>query len=240
MRPAGSPAPRTARRGARRSASATAQLFDSMDPAPFHERDLDPKAADYIVEWAQETPAGLPLGLVVHLGREPATATRGAAVRCGRRVFPAARRRPRAANCGDCSAPGASAWSSAWPSWRRRSRSASSSAGLIGHGRYAWLVKESLVIGGWVALWRPLEIFLYDWWPIRAEAGCSTAWRDAGEAGRHRCDERRRRGMSAGGTPRAGAARAAVLRAVGSRRPERQADEPGGRCARQPAATWSA
>ena len=26
------------------------------------------------------------------------------------------------------------------------------------------------MIGGWVALWRPLEIFLYDWWPIVAEA----------------------------------------------------------------------
>ena len=26
------------------------------------------------------------------------------------------------------------------------------------------------MIAGWVALWRPLEIFLYDWWPIRAEA----------------------------------------------------------------------
>ena len=25
-------------------------------------------------------------------------------------------------------------------------------------------------IGAWVALWRPIEIFLYDWWPIRAEA----------------------------------------------------------------------
>jgi hypothetical protein len=25
------------------------------------------------------------------------------------------------------------------------------------------------VIGGWVAMWRPLEIFLYDWWPIVAE-----------------------------------------------------------------------
>jgi hypothetical protein len=25
------------------------------------------------------------------------------------------------------------------------------------------------VIGGWVAMWRPLEIFLYDWWPIQAE-----------------------------------------------------------------------
>ena len=30
--------------------------------------------------------------------------------------------------------------------------------------------RESLLIGGWVAMWRPLEVFLYDWWPIRAEA----------------------------------------------------------------------
>jgi hypothetical protein len=31
------------------------------------------------------------------------------------------------------------------------------------------LLRESLLIGGWVAMWRPLEIFLYDWWPIRSE-----------------------------------------------------------------------
>ncbi len=31
----------------------------------------------------------------------------------------------------------------------------------IGH-----FVEEGLIIVGWVALWRPLEIFLYDWWPI--------------------------------------------------------------------------
>jgi hypothetical protein len=29
---------------------------------------------------------------------------------------------------------------------------------------------ESFSIGGWVAMWRPIEVFLYDWWPIRAEA----------------------------------------------------------------------
>ena len=28
------------------------------------------------------------------------------------------------------------------------------------------LVEESFLIMGWVANWRPLEIFLYDWWPI--------------------------------------------------------------------------
>ena len=30
--------------------------------------------------------------------------------------------------------------------------------------------REGLLIGGWVAMWRPLEVFLYDWWPIRAQA----------------------------------------------------------------------
>ena len=29
------------------------------------------------------------------------------------------------------------------------------------------LMEQSLLILGWVANWRPLEIFLYDWWPIR-------------------------------------------------------------------------
>jgi hypothetical protein len=40
-----------------------------------------------------------------------------------------------------------------------------------GPGRLADILHESLVIGGWVAMWRPLEVFLYDWWPIRGEAG---------------------------------------------------------------------
>lgn len=31
------------------------------------------------------------------------------------------------------------------------------------------VLREGLLIGGWVAMWRPLEVFLYDWWPIRAE-----------------------------------------------------------------------
>jgi hypothetical protein len=31
------------------------------------------------------------------------------------------------------------------------------------------MVRESLLIGGWVAMWRPMEIFLYDWWVIRGE-----------------------------------------------------------------------
>jgi hypothetical protein len=30
------------------------QLFNEIDPAPFDERDLDPKAVEFIVGWSQE------------------------------------------------------------------------------------------------------------------------------------------------------------------------------------------
>jgi hypothetical protein len=30
----------------------------------------------------------------------------------------------------------------------------------------ATIARESLTIVGWVAMWRPLQIFLYDWWPL--------------------------------------------------------------------------
>lgn len=28
------------------------------------------------------------------------------------------------------------------------------------------VLRESLSIGGWVAMWRPMQIFLYEWWPL--------------------------------------------------------------------------
>jgi hypothetical protein len=52
----------------------TRQMFNSMDPAPFRMHDLDPKAAEYVVDWAHEAPKGQPLSLVVHLGQYSATA----------------------------------------------------------------------------------------------------------------------------------------------------------------------
>jgi hypothetical protein len=28
------------------------------------------------------------------------------------------------------------------------------------------MVRQGLAIIGWVAMWRPLEIYLYRWWPV--------------------------------------------------------------------------
>jgi hypothetical protein len=146
------------------------QLFNAMDPAPFRERDLDPQAVAYILDWGREIPAGRPLGLVVHLSREPATAEHAAMLRDAVDAY--FRQRAVATRL----------------QLRRLFRTGRVSlligvaflggaimlgelvAGLVSKESYGSIIKESFVIGGWVALWRPLEIFLYDWWPLRAEA----------------------------------------------------------------------
>ena len=33
-------------------------------------------------------------------------------------------------------------------------------------GTWAAIIRESLTIAGWVAMWRPMQIYLYDWWPL--------------------------------------------------------------------------
>lgn len=146
------------------------QLFNSMDPAPFRERDLDGTAADYIVDWARESSAGPALSLeVVVDGRVTnAEETRILQTAVGdyfRRRAAAKRREVRRlfrigrislvigvafVGLAIAAAESLSAWSSP--------------------GRYAKLAEESLVIGAWVALWRPMEIFLYDWWPMIKDA----------------------------------------------------------------------
>jgi hypothetical protein len=36
----------------------------------------------------------------------------------------------------------------------------------FGTDTFIHFLEEGLLISGWVALWRPLEIFLYEWWPV--------------------------------------------------------------------------
>jgi hypothetical protein len=35
-----------------------------------------------------------------------------------------------------------------------------------GDALWTTVLREGLTILGWVAMWRPVEIFLYEWWPI--------------------------------------------------------------------------
>ncbi len=145
------------------------QLFNSMDPAPFHERDLDSDVVDYIVEWAQEVASDAPLGLVVTLYHDSAP-ERGAGLICDavhksfqRRALAKRRALKRMLREGRISMVIGIAFLAL------AIFVSDYLGGMITNKNYAWLLQESVVIGGWVALWHPLNIFLYDWWPIRAE-----------------------------------------------------------------------
>ena len=146
------------------------ELFNSFDPTPFLKRDLDPQAEEFIVSWARDMPRDVPFGLLVHHDRDVpphANETVHAAVRDHfARAATGTRRKLRQlfrvgrislviglAVVGGSVVAGEAI-----------------ETALMQGSRFSGVIGESLLIGGWVAMWRPLEIFLYEWWPIRAEA----------------------------------------------------------------------
>ena len=54
-----------------------AQLFHTLDPFPFREKDLADEAEDYIVGWAREMPGNRPIKIVVHI---PDTESQGKSI----------------------------------------------------------------------------------------------------------------------------------------------------------------
>ena len=146
------------------------QLFNSIDPSPFHQRDLDPNAEEFIVGWAQEEPADAQLALVVYLDRpaglqeEPAILRDAVREFFGQRAAAARRRLHQLFKIGRTSLViGVTFLAVSLLLGNVVAR-------FLGERPVGDIVRESLLIGGWVAMWRPMEVFLYDWWPIRADA----------------------------------------------------------------------
>ena len=141
------------------------QLFDGRDPAPFRERDLDEDAVEYLLAAAQEIPLKQPLAIVVTISEEPeprlapdeiVEAVRGHFIYEGEQIERRLREHV------------------------RRGRMILG-VGLtvlvvfltlaeltvsLPAGPLREILREGLVITGWVAMWRPLEVLLYDWWPL--------------------------------------------------------------------------
>jgi hypothetical protein len=144
-----------------------AQLFNSMDPSPFVDRDLDGDAEEFITSWARELPAGRELELVIHLA-QPTSANQTVGVEDGVRRYFATRAAIKRLEFGQLMRHG------------RLSLGVGLAflvvclllGGLVagtGSNAACNIIKEGLTIGGWVAMWRPLEIYLYDWWPLFEE-----------------------------------------------------------------------
>jgi hypothetical protein len=141
------------------------QLFHTLDPAPFHEKDLDAAAEEYLVEACREAGARRPVRLIVYLPKPEAESE------AARTLVDAIHHYFR----------------------YRASQLRADIARLVHFGALSfaiglaflmvclatrrWLtlhplivdqaiLGEGLLILGWVALWRPTEALLYDWWPL--------------------------------------------------------------------------
>ena len=146
------------------------QLFNEMDPSPFRERDLDRNAEEYIVEWARELPADTRLGLTVSLDQEAATPEATAALQHAVMTYFAERARSTRRSLRQLLRIGRISLLIGLVFLAAALVLGDLVAGLFDEDDYGAIAREGLVIGGWVAMWRPLEIFLYEWWPIRGEA----------------------------------------------------------------------
>jgi hypothetical protein len=141
------------------------QLFNSIDPSPFTHKDLDGDAEEFIVSSAQEFPPDTALTLRVHLevwpAEDPTELIRSAVhnyfayrARLNRQEFRLLMKRGRASLIigllflAACLLVNKLVFG-------------------VSSGAWAGIAQESLTIAGWVAMWRPMEIYLYDWWPVR-------------------------------------------------------------------------
>lgn len=140
------------------------QLFNSLDPSPFLERDLDDDAVDYIVNAALEHSLRAPVALIIHIADpEQFTVDSKTVVEAVHNHF---------------------AYSAelAQKKIRRILRQGQFALVMgivllfscltIAHGMqapaiasYLAVMREGLIILGWVAMWRPIDVFLYSWWP---------------------------------------------------------------------------
>jgi hypothetical protein len=135
-----------------------------MDPSPFPDRDLDDDAEQFIVSWAQEFPRRDPVSLVIHINQPPTQADAQHQVETAVHHYFAYRANLKRLELHQLLKEGRT----------------SLFIGLLflatciltsqllrrQEGTLSIVLREGLIIAGWVALWRPMEIFLYAWWPL--------------------------------------------------------------------------
>jgi len=139
------------------------RLYNSLDPAPFHEKELEAAADEYIVGSAEDV-GGRPFRLVIMLPQDELARPEAAQIPVSIRNHFALRernehRRLRAEwHRGRISLLIGLAFLAACLLARELLTTSETTTTRI--------LDEGLLIVGWVAMWGPLDVFLYGWWPI--------------------------------------------------------------------------
>jgi|SRR5688572_1844033 hypothetical protein len=149
-------------------------LFDNRDPAPFRERDLDPDVADYLVDGGQDLRREPGIRIVFWLSQPCNDDEIRNAVHAhfDYQLERSRRRRREQVRTG----------------WIMVTIAAVAIVVLVSLGELIsdrWTgalgaaLREALLISGWVLMWRPVEVLIYDAIPWRRERRVLRALRDA-------------------------------------------------------------
>jgi len=141
------------------------QLFNSLDPTPFHEKDLDPDAEQFIESWALEFAPESRLQIIVHLERVPPGVDAEELVSTAIRNFFAYKAELKRRELRLLLREGRISLAVGLSFLAACLLAANLVSNFI-VGPYLQIAREGLTIGGWVAMWQPLQIFLYEWWPL--------------------------------------------------------------------------
>ncbi|MFA4824548.1 MAG: hypothetical protein WC593_05250 [Methanoregula sp.] len=144
--------------------SSIMQLFNSFDPAPFHEKELDSAAEHYIIDTVKDFPVKTKFKMVIYLPKELAESEQA------RKIKPAIQYHF------EYRAMGADR---KFRSHFRYGRTtmliglsfltiALFTRQMVSHMNYlaAQIFADALLIFGWAAMWEPITVLLYELWPI--------------------------------------------------------------------------
>src|SRR6201988_4824920 len=136
------------------------QLFNAIDPSPFREKDLDPKAEEFIVGWAKNLPRDAILALVVDLDRKAGLPDEASVLRDAIHEFFSQRAHAYRRRLRELFRVGRTSLAIGLVAVASAIALGDFLAALMKDSRIGEIVRESLTIGGWVSIWGPLEIFL--------------------------------------------------------------------------------
>ena len=142
------------------------QIFHTLDPLPFRERDLDAGVEEYIVGWAGEIAGDHEISIIVHLPTAEARRAEALHIEDAMRNYFAYRSKVLGWELRDLFRTGRASLAIGLAVLAFCIALGKGAGGLLGTDYLGRFLEEGLIILGWVANWRPVQIFLYDWWPI--------------------------------------------------------------------------
>jgi hypothetical protein len=141
------------------------QLFDARDPAPFRERDIDDDFLEYIMASAREFSTSIPLKIVIYIEENETKELSKDSIREAIRSFLAYRIDLQRGEL---------------RRFMRRAQlfviiglavlisclAVAQTLVVPSHPGAIGILREGIVIFGWVSIWKPIELILFDWYPI--------------------------------------------------------------------------